>query len=40
MTMQSSDPKHSGFLHSAAGQITIMGIVIVVVLLVAWRYVF
>ena len=40
MTMQSSDPKHGGFLHSVTGQITVMVIVLAVILLMAWRYVF
>jgi hypothetical protein len=39
MTMQSG-PERGGFIHSVAGQITLMGIVIVIILLVAWRYVF
>jgi hypothetical protein len=39
MTMQSG-PERGGFIHSIAGQMTLMGIVIVVILLVAWRYVF
>ena len=39
MTMQSG-PEKGGFIHSVAGQMTLMGIVIVVILLVAWRYVF
>jgi hypothetical protein len=40
MTMQTSDPKHGGFLHSAAGQITVTIVVMIVVILLAWRYVF
>jgi hypothetical protein len=40
MTMQSSDNKGSGFYGSVAGQLTLTGIVLVVILLVAWRYVF
>jgi hypothetical protein len=40
MTMQTSDPKHSGFLNSATGQIMVSVIVIAVVVLLAWRYVF
>jgi|SoimicMinimDraft_13_1059741.scaffolds.fasta_scaffold429543_1 hypothetical protein len=39
MTMQSG-PESGGFIHSVAGQMALMGIVIVVILLVAWRYVF
>jgi len=40
MTMQTSGPTHSGFLHSVAGQITVMGIMVAIILLFAWRYVF
>jgi hypothetical protein len=40
MTMQTSNPKHSGFLYSVAGQTTVMGIVLAVIVLLAWRYVF
>jgi hypothetical protein len=40
MTMQTSDPKHVGFLHSTAGQMTIAVVVMIVVVLLAWRYVF
>ena len=40
MTMQTSDPKHSGFLHSVAGQITASVIVIAIIILLAWGYVF
>ena len=36
MTMQTK----GGFLHSVAGQMTLTGIVLVVILLIAWRYVF
>ena len=39
MTMQ-SEPEKGGILHSVAGQMTVMGIVLVVILLIAWRYVF
>jgi hypothetical protein len=39
MTMQSG-PEKGGFVHSVAGQITLMGLVLVVILLIAWRYVF
>ena len=38
MTMQSG-PERGDFIHSVAGM-TLMGIVIFVILLVAWRYVF
>ena len=40
MTMQTSGPKHNDFLHSVAGEIMVVGIVIALVLLMAWRYVF
>ena len=40
MTMQTSDPKHSGFLHSVSGQITAVVILVAIVILLAWRYVF
>ena len=40
MTMQTSGPKQSGFLHSAAGQMTVTIVVMVVIILLAWRYVF
>jgi hypothetical protein len=40
MTMQTSDPKHSGFLYSVSGQVTASVIVIAVVVLLAWSYVF
>ena len=39
MTMQSG-PERVGFIHSVARQMTLMGIVIIAILLVAWRYVF
>jgi len=39
MTMQ-SEPEKGGFFHSVAGQMTLMGIVLVVILLIGWRYVF
>ena len=35
-----TDTKQAGFFSSVAGQITLMGIALVVILLVAWRYVF
>ena len=38
MTMQSG-PERGGFIHSVAGM-ALLGIVIVVILLVAWLYVF
>ncbi len=37
MTAQS---EHPSFFGSFAGQVTLMGAVLVVILLVAWRYVF
>jgi len=40
MTMQTSDPKHGGFLHSTTGQMTVTIIVLIAVILLAWRYVF
>ena len=40
MTMQPSDPKQSGFLHSVTGQMTVMFVVMIVIVLIAWRYVF
>ena len=40
MTMHTSDSEQSGFLHSTAGQMTVTVIVLIVVLLLAWRYVF
>jgi hypothetical protein len=38
--MQTSDPKQSGFLHSVAGQMTVLSVVMIVIVLIAWRYVF
>lgn len=40
MTMQTSDPKHSGFLHSVTGQMTVTIVIMIVIILLAWRYVF
>jgi hypothetical protein len=40
MTMQTSDPKKSGVLHSVAGQMTITIVVMIAIILIAWRYVF
>jgi len=40
MTMQTNDPKHGGFLYSFAGQITMVGIALIVIILLASRYVF
>jgi hypothetical protein len=40
MTTPTSDPSHSGFLHSVAGQISVMILVLAIILLMAWRYVF
>jgi len=38
MTMQNSNAEHSGFFTSVLGQITVMGILLAVILLIAWRY--
>lgn len=38
MTMQSHE-EQGGLLHSAAGQMTLLGLAIVAVLIVAWLYV-
>ena len=40
MTMQTSGPKQNGFLQSATGQITVTVVVLIVIILLAWRYVF
>jgi len=40
MTMQTSNPKRSDFLHSVAGQMTITVVAIIAIILIAWRYVF
>jgi hypothetical protein len=40
MTMQTSDQKYGGFLHSVAGQIIATTVVVAIIMLVAWRYVF
>lgn len=40
MTMDTSDPKHSGFLHSLTGQMTVTVVVLIVIVFLAWRYVF
>jgi hypothetical protein len=40
MTMQSSNPKQNGFLHSVTGQMTVTIVVMIAVILIAWRYVF
>ena len=34
-----TEPRTSGFFNSVAGQLTLLGIVTVVLLVVAWRYV-
>ena len=39
MSMQSEQHSGSGFLHSASGEMTLLGIAIVAVLVVAWLYV-
>ena len=40
MTMQTSGPKHAGFLQSTAGQMTVTIVVVIAIILIAWRYVF
>jgi hypothetical protein len=40
MTMQSDQNRHPGFLQSATGQMTLFTVVAIVVVLLAWRYVF
>jgi hypothetical protein len=40
MTMPNSNAKGGGFFNSPTGQMTITLIVIVIVVLLAWRYVF
>jgi hypothetical protein len=40
MTMPNSNPKAGGFFHSTGGQMTIALIAVVIVVLLAWRYVF
>jgi hypothetical protein len=40
MTMPNEQNRQSGFLESAAGQVTLLAIAIFVVLILAWRYVF
>ena len=40
MTMPNSNPKAGGFFFSSGGQMTIALIAIVIVVLLAWRYVF
>ena len=40
MTMQTSDPKHTGFFQSTTGQTTLTIVVIIAIILLAWRYVF
>ena len=40
MTMQTSGPKQSGFLHSVTGQMTVTIVVMIAIILIAWRYVF
>ena len=38
MTMQNSDPKHSGFMHSVAAQMTALVIVIAILTLLAYVF--
>jgi hypothetical protein len=40
MTTQNDQNRHSGFLQSATGQMTLLAVVIIVVVLFAWRYIF
>ena len=40
MTMPNKDPKPSGVFSSFAGQMTLLVIALIVILLIAWRYVF
>ena len=40
MTTQTSGPKQSGFFHSVAGQMTVTIVITIVIILLAWRYVF
>lgn len=40
MTMQTSGPKNTGFLQSTAGQMTVTGVVLIVIILFAWHYLF
>ena len=39
MAMQ-TDPQKGSMFHSAAGQILLMGAAVVIILLIAWKYVF
>ena len=40
MTMQSDRNNRPGFLQSATGQMTLLVVVLIVVVLFAWRYIF
>jgi hypothetical protein len=40
MTMQTSDSKQSGFLHSTAGQMAVTVVVMIAIILIAWRFIF
>ena len=40
MTMQTNNPKQSGFFHSVTGQMTVTVVVMIAIVLLAWRYVF
>jgi hypothetical protein len=40
MTMQTNNPQPGGFLHSVTGQMTVTIVVLVAIVLIAWRYVF
>jgi hypothetical protein len=40
MTMPNDQNRRSGFLQSATGQVTVFVLAIIIVLILAWRYVF
>lgn len=40
MTMQSNQNSHPSFLQSPTGQMTLLVVATIVVLILAWRYVF
>ena len=40
MSVQNTNPKGSGLLHSATGQTLVMVIVAAILVVAAWRYVF
>ena len=39
MTMQSDQGRSAGFLHSATGQMTLLGLAVVAVLIVGWLFI-